>query len=246
METNQSGPPGGSSGINSKILEAYPRALLFAHRKLAKYANTGLPARASPQDITHEAVIKVLTGVRPWNQEKTPDLFVHLAGCINSILNNHYTSADFSLTDGSDPEPRLLNTIACEYSLEDSMEFESKVAFVIDYLASIRDDLKQTAELMLKDGVTEPKEIALILGMTVKDVNTKKLAIKRIMQRADFLLHHIENNRRDLIAIATAIYKHKITSAHKLSTILNMPAADVRKQRRELYCVIEEIHRGSI
>jgi hypothetical protein len=153
---------------------------------------------------------------------------------------------DFSLTDQCDPETQVLNAQASEQSIEDRMEFESKVIFVISYLASMRKDLEQIAALMLKDGVTEPKDIAIALGLSVKDVNAKKVTIKRIMSRTAFLLHYIEENRRDLIVIAVAIYKHKVTSADKLSIFMKMPAADVRKQRRELYSVIEEIHRGLI
>lgn len=244
MEIHQNGPP----EIDPKtLLSAYAKALLYAERKLAKFQNSSLIGKISPKDVTHEAVVKVLSGERAWNPEAVPDLFVHLAGCINSIISNNYTSSDHRRTDSSDPDSQILKTQACEkQSIEDIVEFESKVTFIIDFLAEAREDIKQIAELMLKDGVTEPKIIASMLGISVKEVNTLKLAIKRTMQRANFTLHYIASNRRDLIKIATAIYKHKATSADQLSEILQMPAADVRKQRRELYRVIKEIHRGLI
>ena len=244
METHQNSPP----GIDPKtFLSAYSKALLYAERKLAKYKNSGLVGIISPEDVTHEAVLKVLNRERPWNQAATPDLFVHLAGCINSIISNNYTSSHFRQTDRSDPDNQLLRAQAVEqFSIEDSIEFESKVTFIIDFLSSAREDLKQIAELMLKDGVTEPKEIAESLGMTVKEVNTLKVVIKRTMQRANFTLHYIAENRQDLIYIANAIYKNKATSADELSEILQVPAADVREQRRELYRVINEIRRGLI
>lgn len=243
-ETHQKDPPKIDSAI---LISAYPRALLFAERKLLRFKNSGLGARLSAEDATHDAFAKVLSGDRLWNPEAIPDLFVHLAGCINSIISNAYSSYDYKNTDQHDPENKLSNTESCsEQSFESKVEFESKVTFIIDFLIDQREDVKEIAELMLRDGITEPRLIADHLNMSVEKVNASKVTIKRIMKRAHFTLHYIAKNRQDLIDISVAIYKHKITSADELSEKLSIPADEVRTQRRELYRTIHEIHRGLI
>lgn len=243
-DTHQKDPPKIDSTI---LLPAYKKALLFAERKLLRFHNSGLGARLSAEDATHEAITKVLNGDRPWKPDVTPDLFVHLAGCINSIISNAYYSSDYKNTDPNDPENKLLNTEVCpEQSFERKVEFESKVSFVIDFLVDQREELKEIADLMLREGITEPRLIAEQLGLPVEKVNAYKVTIRRMMERANFTLHYIAKNRQDLIDISIAIYKHKITNADELSEKLSIPAEQVRTQRRELYRTIHEIHRGLI
>lgn len=243
MGIHQKGPP----EIDSKtLLQAYSRALLYAERRMLRFKNSALGARLSAQDATHESVMKVLSGERPWNPEAVPDLFVHLAGCINSVISNAYLSQDYKSAHPGDPEDVFHYTAFSGKAVEDEVDFESSVTFVIDFIVEKREDLKEVAELMFKEGVTKPQKIADRLGMPVQQVNTMKLSIRRIFNNVNFAIHYISKNRQDLIEVLMAMHNEKITCNATLSERLKIPATEVNKQRREINRVIEEIHRGSI
>lgn len=243
MDRHQKDPP----SIDSEtFLNAYSRAMLYAERKMLKYTNSALGARLSAEDATHEAVIKVLNGKRPWSPEVVPDLFVHLAGCINSEISNAYSSKGYQTTDLSDPEDVFKYAACLSNSVESEVDFESTVAFVINFIVDKREDVKEIAELMLKEGVTEPRLIADQLGLPVPKVNAMKVTIRRILKNAALTLHYIASNRKDLVDISVAIYKESISCNEALAERLQIPATEVKKQRRELDRVVKEIHRGLI
>lgn len=243
MGSNQNAPP----NIDQQDLKlAYKKALLFAIKKLNKFQNSGIACKIEPLDLVNEACEKTWSGQREWNQESTPDLFVHLAGCMNSILSNIYTSSDFKLIERSESGETSLMNKASNCNLENSLEFDSKVSFIIDYVAAAKKDIQTITELMLRDGITEPKEIASALGISTSEVNTQKVALKRVMQRISFKLHYIARNRKDLIEISRAIYIQKVTDIEELSQILKIPPNEVTQKQHELEFVLEEIDRGVI
>ena len=237
-----------NSAIEKELLEsAYKKALLYSERKLSRFHASGLLSKVSPEDVANDAVLKTLSGKRPWNSERTPDLFHHLAGCIRSEISNIYSSADFQVVErGVSGTEAITAATSNELSPADALEFESKVAFLLDYLVSLRKDIEPIATLMIKHGVTEPKDIASHLGMSLSEVNSKKLAIKRMMLRGDFILHYISSNREDLLPIALAVYKDKIVDAEDLSNILGVSVSEARRQSSKLYSVVDGINNGVI
>lgn len=244
METKQNDPP---PNIDQKVLiPAYKKALLYAHKKLQRFNNSGIKCKIEPLDLVHEACEKTISRKRQWNPKQTPDLFVHLAGCIDSILSNIYTSADFNTIDRSESSQNFLMHQAESCSEENSRELDSKISFIIDYIVAAREDMQTITELMLREGVTEPKEIASVLNIPVSEVNAKKIVLKRIMKRISFKLHYISRNRQDLLEIARAVYIEKVTNVKELSKILKISTDEVKQQMQELNCVIKEISRGVI
>lgn len=237
--------------IQDEVLElAYKKALIYAHRKLSSFYKSGLQIKVDALDVTNEAVSKTLSGTRPWNREKVPDLFVHLAGCIRSIIHNAYTATDFQLVerDSSGAELSELHTYKVDASTDAdaALEFESKVEFLIDYLVSLKDDVEPVANMMFKSGITEPSDIAEELGLTVAEVNSKKLAIKRMMTRTEFLLHYISKNRKDLIDIAQTIYRDNIVDSKDISKTLGISTIVAKAQKSQLYSIVNDIYRGGI
>lgn len=234
--------------ILDEVLElAYPKALIYAHRKLSRFKKSGLLSKIDALDVTNDAVVKTLSGQRPWNRKKNTDLFVHLAGCISSIINNAYTSSDFQLVERNASSEVLIAEININEDRADAiLEFESKITFLLDYLVSLRNDVEPVAKMMFKDGVTEPSSIAQELDIPVSEVNAKKTTIKRMLKRTDFLLHYISSNRQDLISIALAIYRDQIVDAKNLSQKLKISTSDARKRRNELYNIVQDIYRGVI
>ena len=235
-------------GIDKRtLISAYKRSLLYANRKLRNFENSDLLRKLSPEDLANDAVVKTLSGRRPWNRTTCPELFVHLAGVIRSDIYNTYHGKDFSsLERGQASEDILLSTPSDEENIEVTVEFESKVKFVLDYLVQANKELKQVAEVVLRDGVLEPREIAKTLKISVEEVNTKKLALKRVMKRSEFLIHYISNNRPELAAIASAVYKHKKTNDEEISLQLGIPVQRVTLLREELDKAVKGIYQGEI
>ena len=191
---------------NKSLISAYEKSLIYAHRKLRKFGASGLLSKLTPEDVANDAVAKTLSGERPWNEEKYPDLFTHLAQCISSDIYNAYTSSDFNKVNRGIGSNEIISTaISSEANPEESLNLESKVEFIIDYLVATKKELKQVAEIVLREGVSEPKDIAEMLNISVSEVNSKKLALKRLMKRESLILHYIIKNRTDLVAIATAM-----------------------------------------
>ena len=253
MENNQNTSMQKNANISNRPIEkelleaAYKKALVYSERKLSKFHESGLLSKITSEDVTNEAVSKTLSGKRPWNRESNPDLFVHLAGCISSEISNSYNSADFQVVErGVLGNEAIMAAIDNELSPADAMEFESKVTFILDYLVSLRKDIEPVATLILKSGVTGPKDIASHLGMSLSEVNSKKLAIRRMMLRSDFILHYISSNRKDLLAIALAVYRDKIVDAKDLSNILGISVSEARGQSSKLYSVVDGINKGVI
>lgn len=240
-------PPHDPPVIEPKVLKkAYKQALVFAAVRLRKYGNSYMNAKLEPMDVANEAVAKVLNGDRPWDPQKTPDLFFHLAGCIKGIISNQYTSSDSKLVERSVEGLDLIDKQACHCDNQDLIELDSAVNFVIEYIAEARENLLQVTELMLREGVTEPKDLAVKLNITVKEVNTQKFALKRIMKRSNFILHYISRNRQDLIAIARTIYLDKVICDEEISKKLNIPMSSVRQQRQTLDEIVKGVRRGII
>lgn len=224
---------------------AYKQGLLYAVKKLRGFHDSGLVGQIDAYDVTNEAVAKTLSGDRPWNPEKNPDLFVHLAGCISSIISNAYKSSNNQLVERSkNSESIIANSSENSLAIDEEIELQSKIEFIFDYLVKKREDIKHVAAIILRDRITEPRDIAQTLNMTVAEVNTKKLAIRRIMEHTDFLLHYISANREDLLSIASAVYKEKINDTKALSQALNMSTGEARKKKDELDALANDIYRG--
>jgi hypothetical protein len=80
------------------------------HRQLVRYAGliawlhgwkagTTLPESASPKSIVSEVVIKVLTGVRNWDEGKEPSLLSALKGMVRSDIGHLYEKMEEALTE---------------------------------------------------------------------------------------------------------------------------------------------------
>ena len=229
------------------LISAYEKSLIYANRKLSKFGESGLLSKLTPEDVANDAVTKTLSGERPWNKEKNPDLFKHLAQCISSDIYNAYTSSDFSKVNRGIGSNDIISTaISSEANPEDSLNLESKVTFIIDYLVATKKELKQVAEIVLREGVSEPKDIAEMLNISVSEVNSKKLALKRLMKRESLILHYILKNRTDLVAIATAMYTDKLTNTKDISNQLDLPFEKVQFLKIELENVVNDIYSGRI
>jgi len=172
----------------------------YTKRKMNRLRGSVVCVRMTAQDITHEAIAKTLSNERPWNAEKCPNLFVHLAGCAKSIMSNqmnlkeskniemqddldHYyekKSDNQSIVDSDSMEAHRSHRSSA-FSPEEMQSAFSDFKFLMEYLSKNRDDLIALAEAMLIHEISKPQELASHLGIDVPAVNAKKLALKRIV-----------------------------------------------------------------
>ncbi len=170
----------------------------YANRKIKKYEGQPIYFSMTGEDVAHEAIDKILSGVRPWNKEKCPHLLVHLLGCAKSIISNHATLKEtITIKRETDLGNEKKNENDCPLDIlqmnrdqrnEEALSFYENredalyhFTELMNYLSKNREDLIDFAEEILIKGRTKPKELALYFGITVKEVNIKKTALKRIL-----------------------------------------------------------------
>lgn len=174
------------------LKEAYLRAIPFADRQLSKFKHSRMATMVSGMDMVNTAIQKTLDQTRPWNQEITPDLFVHLAGVIRSEISNIFSSVDFKTTDQHTSLDDLLeiypdsNIPTPDAELERQqklVETGKLVKSIILYVSKRHNNLTQMLDLMLVDGISKPQELANRLGVSVQEVNTMKLQLSRVVKK---------------------------------------------------------------
>ena len=184
--------------LNDDVIK---RLYLYSRMKVSRYnKNTILYFTMTGEDIAHEAIKKTLSGKRPWNEKKCPELLHHLMGCAKSIISNHANSketntikreTDFLSLKKNEKQPILdlsqINSNGLNYEKPSDQENQqsalSEFKKIINYLSNNRKDLIRFAEEILINGRSKPKELASYFGITVKEVNVKKTALKRILKK---------------------------------------------------------------
>ena len=159
-------------------------------RKMNKLDGRLAASRMSANDVVHEAIVKTMSGKRSWNPEKCPDLYDHLAGCVKSIISNTGRLKETKLvqTRGEYMDHTLENfsrTNHKEISFppEQNHIALSDLKFYIDYISEHRNDLLALANAVMVDEISKPRDLAEHLDMTVREVNTQKVALKRVIKK---------------------------------------------------------------
>lgn len=159
--------------------EAVIKTYAFTRRKMLHLRGTRLYSIMDYEDITNEAITKTLSGDRAWNQKKYP-LFVHLAGCAKGIISNLSKKADIVQCDSSSEmdleEHKDLTPEDIHLILTELDEF-------VEYVEKNRKDLVKLAKAILVKEISKPKELSKHLGISVRKVNSGKVALKRIYKK---------------------------------------------------------------
>lgn len=174
----------------------------YTDRKMNKARGSAIYSRFTSNEIAHDAILKTLSNERPWNSEKCPNLFVHLAGCAKSIMSNQKNLMEIKSTDLQDNldchyekqresqsiiEPDSMHLLrsnrSASFTPEEIQSALSDFKFLMDYLTKNRDDLISLADALLVHEISKPQELASYLGINVSKVNAKKVALKRILKR---------------------------------------------------------------
>ena len=99
---------------------------------------------------------------------------------------------------------------------------------------------------MYEQEIAKPSEIADGLSMSVKEVNTQKFALKRILKGKRFLISYIADNHSHLEHMAIAILDKKLERAIELAEYLDISKAEARTQREELLSILNSIRTGAV
>lgn len=150
-----------------------------------------VPGGYEPYDFALDAIAKMLEGTRPWNKEQYPTLEKALRATIDSDIN-HLVSRPENFK-----ARRLVSAkgeVSEAYNMEGAGPNPLTLVINRDWQAKFHDAamhelendqfLKELFEC-LKAEITKPEEIALMLEITVEEVNNGKKRLRRKLEKLD-------------------------------------------------------------
>ena len=213
-----------------KLLEAADwkditlRLTYYAYWKASKYTwksrNPGqLPKGKTPEDVVCEAIEKVLSGVRNWNPDKYPNLFIHLKKIIDSDLHHLVNSAEHKKSiripeeyhemsiesDHEEMHSEKTSTASVSAMMENPEELiitQEDEKFVEqvknEFYAMVKgDDDLEMLLICFEEGIDKPEEIAEQTGWDIKKVYNQK---RKLFRKAAKFNEIIRNIRRKMEA----------------------------------------------
>lgn len=160
-----------------------------------------VPGGYEPYDFALDAIAKTMEGGRPWNHEKYPTLESHLRSIIDSDISHLVESVDNSSGRRLSPQSFRDETVAA-YEVPGTEP--NPLVMVIDrdwqtrFHYAAMNELKDESFLIkllecMEAEITEPAEIAEVLGVTVEHVNNEK---KKLRRRLDKLHTRIKPTKK--------------------------------------------------
>lgn len=124
------------------------RLLAFAVKKALKFSSQNFFHLLDPEDLVHQAILQTLNGERPWNQNKCPDLFVHLAGCIKSNIWNETIRKEHELLIAIEEQPeQSLDDLKVEETIK-RPETPEEVQEIAELLVKLREKTNDIISLV--------------------------------------------------------------------------------------------------
>ncbi|HJZ90602.1 MAG TPA: hypothetical protein VKE40_06985 [Gemmataceae bacterium] len=158
-----------------------------------------VPGGVDPADLAAEAITDVIDGKRQWNRETDPDFLHFLFAVVDSKVSHLVQGKENRVTR------RLAGAVedsAPKFDIVDPQPDPATEFMNRDALERFRDAiLKEVAGDKLVEGIfdclaaeiTKPAEMAVILGITVKDVNN---AQKRLRRKVEGVVKYTQRQRR--------------------------------------------------
>jgi hypothetical protein len=161
-------------------------------------AGAMLPESASPRSIAHEVVVKVLTGVRSWDEGKEPSLLNALKGMVRSEIGHLYEKPEGVLVEpinipSADGEERTPDSFPSTKLHANELNPEESV------LATEKEKLMRAAMTLVLRGVEgnndleryvlalcdtdNPAEISAKTGLTIQRVYSATRELERIVRK---------------------------------------------------------------
>lgn len=137
------------------------------------------------EELCFHVVEKVLSGSRPWDSHKYPNILNHLAWCAESEVSNARSRAwaakrtdHVVVVDGE--EENLIDSFAStNLDLEEELLLKEKIAILEESIMG--DSEAEDVYTAYRLGACTPREAAEIIGISVDLVNT---ILRRIRRRA--------------------------------------------------------------
>lgn len=173
---------------NLKLVEALKnpklktKLLKFAESKLAQYSSTNRNIAMSAEDLVQQAIVATLSEDRPWREERCPELFAHLAGCIKSIL---YNQSNHKAANNLSFDLLYENTYFQDQklSIEDYLAVQNGINKCLDLIKTYAPELLPHAVERLKRGVLDRSELAKYLNISLNEVDNQQAKMKRLLKK---------------------------------------------------------------
>ena len=186
------------------------RALAFACRRARVkrwwLGTSGALAKGkTAEDIASEAMASLFGGRRRWDAAAQPDPWEHLKSVVNSLLSNLVRAKENRVNrrDVDHDAAVILTTPESEVLRaedEERLKLRHERAYSLlqdGVLESDDPNLLSLHDLVLKDDIHKPQELAIRLGMSVKDVNNLKKRFWRICRQVLSILEKEEGQAND-------------------------------------------------
>ena len=159
-------------------------------------AGATLPEGASPRSIAHEVVVKVLTGVRSWDEGKEPSLLNALKGMVRSEIGHLYEKVEGGLVEpinipSADGEERTPDSFSSttpnvlnpeEYLLATEKESLMRAAMTLVLRAVEGKNDLELLVLALCD-TDNPAEISAKTGLTIQRIYSARRELERTVRK---------------------------------------------------------------
>lgn len=147
-----------------KILYAYAYHHCYGNPYIGK----------EPEDFVQEAFCQLAIGQRNWNCEKYPDIIPVIKGIIRSLISNEMERNSISQGDGRIPRKVEVDDfdefVSLKENSPDDHVIYSELMESIEKLVEGDEDM-ELVYLAILEGYEGPKQIALKIGKSEKEVN---------------------------------------------------------------------------
>jgi hypothetical protein len=157
--------------------DLYPRLLLYTEGRLRRLRWPR--GRPSSQDFLQHAVEKALRRERTFDSGKT--LFLNLCQIISSDISHQVECYDNRNIISEDDT--VVNIVDYRQSPEDTTHYSQLVRHFLDYLSSRDATVTDVADLMINSDITKSGELALQLGLSVREIENIKKRLRRLVEQ---------------------------------------------------------------
>lgn len=135
-----------------------------------------LPDSMSPVDMAYTAIKQTITGERTWNEERHPDLIMHLKSTVNSYLSNCYRSWTNRFVRRYEPEDLQRLPDRSHSGRLDGLVSRLIVEKMLETMVG-EPELIEVIEAAL-GGYEKPAEIAEVIGVEPEEIYRRMRRIR--------------------------------------------------------------------
>ncbi len=136
------------------------------------------------EEILHIAIEQTLSLRRQWNPKKCPLLYVHLAGCMKSIVFNASIRIKEVSYMGDEGYEGTLSSDSMSYETAESIFLlQEHINGFINFVEQNTPELISLATAIIKEEISKNQELEEYLKQDISMINNKKKRLKRLYQK---------------------------------------------------------------